>query len=403
MIDFCKIKKLYGSVPMAKKPSNLEAITLQNKLLQEQNNSLRKQNELLRQAMLNFNSDDKRGQLLQQQEQIEPKNDREIFIDNINRDEIREGFLVTSHRKKLWNVQVGLLQEFARICKKHNIRWFTIGGTLLGAVRHKGFIPWDDDVDVIMFRPDYEKFKSVVEQELKYNPNYSMWYWFNHRLETDSEAAQHANTDLPFISREYANKYAGLSPFFPLLRLVDERTTCFLSEERKDIFYAIWIDIFCFDPCPPFQNKSLLNNFNMAQELFLATIYPEKVMEALENGEKFLIPRDKLLTFLNLPFKTRAQQFDLFSLKHYSKSSYVSEMAYQTIRKRKRAYRADSFDKVIYLPFEKIEVPVPANYDAVLTDDFGDWHRIVVAGGHLNTFSTDIPYREYFSKVTTRQ
>ena len=141
----------------------------------------------------------------------------------------------------------------------------------------------------------------------------------------------------------------------------------------------------------------------MAQELFLATIYPEKVMEALENGEKFLIPRDKLLTFLNLPFKTRAQQFDLFSLKHYSKSSYVSEMAYQTIRKRKRAYRADSFDKVIYLPFEKIEVPVPANYDAVLTDDFGDWHRIVVAGGHLNTFSTDIPYREYFSKVTTRQ
>ena len=388
---------------MAKKPHNLDAITLQNKLLQEQNDSLRKQNELLKQTIfaLNKGRQEQNELLMQPAAVTEKKDDREIFIENIHRDEMREGFLVTSHRKKLWNVQIGLLQEFARICKKHNIRWYAIGGTLLGAVRHKGFIPWDDDVDVIMFRPDYEKFKSVVEAELAYSPHYSMWYWFNHRLESDSEAAQHANSDLPFISREYANKYAGLSPFFPLLRLVDERTTCYLNEERKSIFFAIWIDIFCFDPCPPFENKTLMNNFNMAQELFLATVYPEKVREALENDEKFLIPRDKMITFLNLPFKTRAQQFDLFSLKHYTKTHYVSEMAYQTIRKRKRAYRAKSFNDVIYMPFETIEVPVPADYDAVLTDDFGDWHRIVVARGHLNTFSADVPYREYFveSKV----
>ncbi|MBR7025334.1 MAG: LicD family protein [Selenomonadaceae bacterium] len=389
---------------MAKKPGNFDAIVLQNKLLQEQNISLRSQNELLRQAAFAIKGDKgKQNERSGQSSLIDKKDEREIFIDDIYHDEMREGFLVTSHRKKLWNVQIGILQEFARICKKHDIRWFTIGGTLLGAVRHKGFIPWDDDVDVIMFRPDYEKFKSVVEEELTYNPHYSMWYWFNHRLESDSEAAQHANSDLPFISRAYANKYAGLSPFFPLLRLVDERTTCYLNEERKSIFYAIWIDIFCFDPCPPFEDRTLLNNFNMAQELFLATIYPEKVKEALENKEKFLIPRDKMMTFLNLPFKTRAQQFDLFSLKHYTKTPYVSEMAYQTIRKRKRAYRAKSFDDVIYLPFEKIEVPVPADYDAVLTDDFGDWHKIVVASGHLNTFSADIPYREYFAKSKVKE
>ena len=389
---------------MAKKPNNLDAIILQNKLLQEQNISLRKQNELLRQVSLVGNgSQSKQSEILNRAAINEPENDREIFVDNIYRDEIREGFLVTSHRKKLWNVEIGLLQEFARICKKHNIRWYAIGGTLLGAVRHKGFIPWDDDVDVIMFRPDYEKFKSVVEEELQYSPHYSMWYWFNHRLESDTEAAQHVNSDLPFISRAYEQKYAGLSPFFPLLRLVDERTTCYLSEERKSVFYAIWIDIFCFDPCPPFPNKGLMNNFNMAQELFLATVYPEKVKEALMNNEKFLIPRDKMITFLNLPFKTRAQQFDMFSLKHYTKTPYVSEMAYQTIRKRKRAYRAKSFDKVTYLPFENIEVAVPADYDAVLTDDFGDWHKIVVASGHLNTFSADIPYREYFAKSKVKE
>lgn len=372
---------------MAKKTnstnSNIELIEQQNKLLQEQIALLKERNELLKNSSP-INRDD----------------GREVFVKDIEHDEIRNGFLVTSHRKKLWNVEIGLMQEFGRICKKHNIRWYAIGGTLLGAARHKGFIPWDDDVDVIMFRPDYEKFKSVVEDELKFNPNYSMWYWFNHRLETDNEAAQHANLDLPFISREYSEKYAGLSPFFPLLRLVDNRTTCFISEDRKDVFYAIWIDIFCFDPCPPFfEDNKAAKNFEIAKELFYATIYPEQVMAALKNKEKFLTPKDKILTFLSLPYKMRAQQFDLFQLKNFTETPYVSEMAYQTVRKRKRAYRSKGFNGVTYLPFEQVEIPAPADYNSVLEDDFGDWHKIVVAKGHLDTFSVDIPYKEYFSKV----
>lgn len=365
---------------------SVDAITQQNKLLQEQNALLRERNKLLRQSVA-----------------INQKDDREIFIEDIDHDEIRDGFLVTSYRKKLWNVEIGLLQEFGRICKKHNIRWFAIGGTLLGAARHKGFIPWDDDVDVIMFRPDYEKFKSVVEEELRYNPNYSMWYWYNHRLESDGEAAQHVNTDLPFISREYAARYSGLSPFFPLLRLVDERTTCFMSEDRKDIFYAIWIDIFCFDPCPPFEDDTAAKNFDIAKELFYATIAPDRVREAVYNKEKFLTPRDKILSFLNLPYKMRAQQFDLFLEKNYFESPYVSEVAYQTIRKRRRAYRAKSFKDVVYLPFETIEIPAPIDYDAVLTDDMGDWHKMVVAKGHLNTYSVEIPYKEYFAQLKSKK
>ena len=70
---------------------------------------------------------------------------------------------------KVRQIQLGelsLLEKYIEICSKYNLRYYALGGTLLGAVRHKGFIPWDDDMDLGMPRKDYEKFLEICKKEL---------------------------------------------------------------------------------------------------------------------------------------------------------------------------------------------------------------------------------------------
>ena len=67
--------------------------------------------------------------------------------------------------KKIKETEKEILLKFVSICEKYNLNYFVVFGTLLGTIRHKGFIPWDDDIDVGMLRKDYEKFLEVAQQE----------------------------------------------------------------------------------------------------------------------------------------------------------------------------------------------------------------------------------------------
>lgn len=71
--------------------------------------------------------------------------------------------------RPLWDAMLAIYAEIAKICERHNLRYYVSDGTALGAIRHKGFIPWDDDLDISMPRPDYEKFRILAEKELPEN------------------------------------------------------------------------------------------------------------------------------------------------------------------------------------------------------------------------------------------
>ena len=81
-------------------------------------------------------------------------------------DEVRDGFYVSGMMKRAWAAQLEVLEDIDKVCKKHNIKYFAEWGTMLGAVRHGGFVPWDDDMDIGMLREDYEKFCQVALDDL---------------------------------------------------------------------------------------------------------------------------------------------------------------------------------------------------------------------------------------------
>ena len=88
------------------------------------------------------------------------------FSTDFYKDEVRCGFYIPTAIKQAWAAELMVLAEIDRICRKYNIKYYAEWGTLLGAVRHGGFVPWDDDMDIGMLRDDYIRFKQVAEKEL---------------------------------------------------------------------------------------------------------------------------------------------------------------------------------------------------------------------------------------------
>ena len=131
--------------------------------------------------------------------------------------ETRCNYHISGNMKKVWAIELDLLRKFTEVCEKHGLNYFMDGGTLLGAVRHKGFIPWDDDADVIMPREDYDKLWLIASEEFR-GP-----YFFQTTLSEEKFFRSHA-------------------------QLRNSNTTGFVVEDQqKDINKGIFIDIFVLD------------------------------------------------------------------------------------------------------------------------------------------------------------
>ena len=105
--------------------------------------------------------------------------ERAAIRDHFLEPETRCDTEISVHTKKVWKCMLDILEQFIRICDKYDLKWSVTSGTLLGAIRHGGFIPWDEDLDVAMPRKDFNKFLKIAQKELP--PPYMLQTWATDR------------------------------------------------------------------------------------------------------------------------------------------------------------------------------------------------------------------------------
>ena len=266
-----------------------------------------------------------------------------------------------------------MLEKFDEICQKHNLTYYAYYGTLLGAVRHQGFIPWDDDIDVVMFRDDYEKFQAIAPEEFKE----------------------------PYF---YQNTYTD-RVMWALSKIRDSRTTAVEPQFRhlgSSFHQGIFIDIFPFDNVKDGVNSQFETIEQIQQLLWLSIVNPEAIIKAMEEGQKLYLGTDFLINHLQKNVQEKFKIFESFNrscLEQSKKVNYLIEEIYPDEVSCKSVEK-DWFHDIIYLPFEHLQIPAPAEYDKILTQCYGNYHQFVQGGSaHEDIMlEPDIPYKEYFMK-----
>ena len=275
-------------------------------------------------------------------------------------DEVRDGFYVNGLMKRCWAAQIEVLSDIASVCDKYNIKWYADCGTLLGAVRHGGFVPWDDDLDICMFRDDYMKFIEVAEKELK-----GIWKGyklFNFRNGDYWEVISRV-VDMHSLSFEEdrTRKFHG----FPLEVGVDIFPLDFLSvdREREEKRMAICNCIF-----------SIADD----KRLKRPDKYINDTLSNIEEATGYTFDRKKSL---QMQLYTLGEE--MFSMFDRKQAKYAALMGYW-LKDESHRYDLGWYEHTVMLPFENIKIPVPAGYDSALKTEYGDYMKIVRTGGAHN-------------------
>ncbi len=291
------------------------------------------------------------------------------YIKNIEIDEIRSGFLVTSNRKKIWQKEMELLNFIDYICDKYDIQYFIDGGTLLGAVRHKGFIPWDDDIDLVMLRPDYNRFQEIAIKEVVY----------------------------PYFFRSnYTDKR-----ILPMCKVVDERTSAIEYVDDFELHQGIFVDIFPLDMADDGTEHSK-NIIRQADELWTSIVNPKYLIEKLNRDDYIpCIGYEQIETIINFSKYEKIAYYDKFMLDHFSESTMLNNHVIFQIHKERENFKREWYEQECIIDFENLGLPAPIGYEGVLRCYYKDWHKFVQGGSAHEgiLMSADISYKEYLHSV----
>ena len=284
-------------------------------------------------------------------------------MDSFLEPEVRDGFYVPSEVKQAWAAEMKVWQEIDRICKKYEIPYFADWGTLLGVVRHGGFIPWDDDLDVTMKRPDYERFLKVAKDEMP--EGYSIFTYETH------------------------------PEFWSFMgRFVAKNRICFEAEHMKEYYgfpYIVGIDIFVLDYVSEDEEANEERNHRARYIIEAADAIAEnrligkdaqRVLDYIEEQYHVALGSRKDVHALRVRmYKESEKLFAKF--KEEESEELTRMMPNELYAEHKFRLKKGYYDKQIWLPFEGGLMPVPLGYDEMLRRRYGDYMKLVRnCGGH---------------------
>lgn len=294
-------------------------------------------------------------------------------------EEIRCDYKVTRKMKEVWAVELDLLNQLLYVCKKHGIRIFASGGTMLGAVRHKGFIPWDDDIDMMMRREDYNKLCEVAPEE------FTEPYFFQTEWTDTGSLRGHAQ-----------------------LRRSDTTGILTYEKGREDINQGIFIDIFPLDNVIENQRKFYRQGRKVclykkiAFFLYLYVRNYASVKKSLKHTFVH-ITANVMNCFMNYDFWYRKMEKEC---QRYNcvKTEMFSSLSFMFFEKKHIKQKAD-YKTLTDFPFEFMSIPVGTGFEHALTLRYGAWHEFEKGtschGGII--FDTDKPYKKYIEENHNRK
>ncbi len=245
---------------------------------------------------------------------------------------------------KIHEIQTEMLAKIHEVCKENNIRYIVICGSLLGAIRHKGFIPWDDDVDIGLMREDYDKLMKILKEK-------PIKGCFLQNYETD----EHYN-----------------QPYAKLLR----EDSAYLEEYRKNCKarHGVFVDIFPLDHIKRPGQKSAQIRRAMAKLVMFAIWRKEDCQIKRKGAKKLYNVFAAMLSIL--PKKTLVCMQRRLVVRNKPKWGYYASMFSSNYETDRLYFEAKDFDEIIELPFETIMVNAPKNWQEQLTRLYRDYMQL---------------------------
>ena len=274
--------------------------------------------------------------------------------------------------EKLHRAEAEMFKDFADLCERNKIEYFAISGTAIGAVRHQGFIPWDDDIDVAFLREDYERFVEAMKRDCEFSRKYDLW------------------------GPECSHKYYNLQPTLML------KNTVFVNENAYAGGYrpGILMDLFIYDNIPEDKQEA---------DLIIKKCQRYKILYITRNVNFFKLLKGKdtvqkvkniICGFLRLGLRLIPgsdemiyRKFMKYATMYHGKSDKYTCLfdpgaAIMDIHKKK-SY------PTVKVPFENIEIRLVKNYDEQLRQHMGEYMTIPPFDNRTNNCPVELDFGEY--------